>query len=595
MLILFYNYRSYSSLRYIDFVEYMAAVDPKLNETFIKMIDQHDFEMVIKKHRNLFSTNQLIEMFGEILKQPDKAANVTLAALILQRFKGEIDIKGREVTDIEKRQLEKLSNRMKTLSSINCSSTKKFTLFALFLDIIQSSQEILDMSGLLPEMVKRLQNEVTAVDADLRSVSLGLSKCLPKLNLDQELTIFASYKHHFDSVSPDQALDVFVNDAHQLNAHVSDFLFSRAKNIFDQKKDTNFLKGIWNKLTGSESRSQSQNMAKLFNRCIRDLKTQILSGAQVVRLVIDFPSVVAILKFFPNLSSGDLLPRDVIEKTRSILEESRKFFAAVESGKVTLTDLELLNDGNRLELLMSLGQMASSNPDRILMTSGLRIEERKAFFDAKDEFEKFSLHFEANQSELKKLGRQFRIDSDIMCLSSLCEVRMKKEQRITLKLQLIMPQDQLVIQRHNYLYAHSSIFRHFHHRVCIERGPVGNGLVEQNVDSDDDEYDPAVWKMVIQAAKDGLADFKVFAAELFRLQTLIAVVEDRFREIHQRQKLNAELELLRSSTPDATSRGSYRLDKVADVIDKLFEMNKFTDAAKAVNRVGFVSAHLCRV
>ena len=95
MLILFYNYRSYSSLRYIDFVEYMAAVDPKLNETFIKMIDQHDFEMVIKKHRNLFSTNQLIEMFGEILKQPDKAANVTLAALILQRFKGEIDIKGR--------------------------------------------------------------------------------------------------------------------------------------------------------------------------------------------------------------------------------------------------------------------------------------------------------------------------------------------------------------------------------------------------------------------------------------------------------------------------------------------------------------------
>jgi hypothetical protein len=449
----------------------------------------------------------------------------------------------------------------KYLSINNCSRSKKFALFSLFLDIILDCRPFFDMTDLLPDLAQRISTDLTN-DGNLSDVCKGWSECLPKVeHLDGDIhqKMMNRLRLHLVNVKPEACFEVFLAKANVLSKDVSEIIFSRGILILNEKTETNLLKGLLKKgkeFLGYANDSRSRNLATAFNECITKTKCYELECPEVFKVVTDHPSVSNFMKFFPKLQELKLLSSEVAENAKWILKQIAEFLERLDEGVLTFETFGLLKDTERVERLLSLHesiQEMKKEPGAthtIKTQITLRLKETEEFFNAKNELNIFKSKFNLSrktQVALDRLMRPFSFNSSVYFLKSFCEIRPAPLLPVVLKLGLITPEHRQIVSRFNALFNESSVFRQIHKTVVMDEETRQNendpneSFGEEEVDSDDDNEDIACWEEVIGAAKEMFDQFEDFVKRLSRLETSIAEVNRRFKVIHEKERLHEEL------------------------------------------------------
>ncbi len=455
----------------------------------------------------------------------------------------------------------------KYLSINNCSRSKKFALFSLFLDIILDCRPFFDMTDLLPDLAQRIITDLTN-DGNLSDVCKGWSECLPKvehLDGDVHQKMMNRLRLHLVNVKPEACFEVFLEKANVLSKDVSEIIFSRGILILNEKTETNLLKGLLKKgkeFLGYANDSRSRNLATAFNECIAKSKCYELECPEVFKVVTDHPSVSNFMKFFPKLQELKLLSSEVAKNAKWILNQITEFLERLDEGSLTLDTFGLLKDSDRVERLLSLHESiqemkkeaGATHTIKTLIT--VRLKEAEEFFNAKNELNIFKSKFNTNrktQAALDKLMRQFSINTSVMFLRVVCEIRPAPHLPVILKLHLITPEHRQIVSRFNALFNESSVFRQIHETVVLDEErrkseiDPNESFGEEGADSDDDIEDIDFWGKVIGAAKEMFDQFEDFVKRLSRLETSIAEVGRRFKVIHEKERLHEELIFMEKS------------------------------------------------
>ncbi len=455
----------------------------------------------------------------------------------------------------------------KYLSINNCSRSKKFALFSLFLDIILDCRPFFNMTDILPDLAQRIITDLTN-DGNLSDVCKGWSECLPKVeHLDGDIhqKMMNRLRLYLVNVKPEACFEVFLEKANVLSKDVSEIIFSRGILILNEKTETNFLKGLFKKgkeFLGYANDSRSRNLATAFNECIAKTKCYQLKCPEVFKVVTDYPYVSNFMKFFPKLQELKLLSSEVAKDAKWILNQISEFLEKLDEGVLTLDTFGLLKDTERVERLLSLHESiqemkkeaGATRTIKTLIT--VRLKETEEFFNAKNELNIFKSKFNINrktQAVLDRLMNQFSINTSVIFLKSVCEIRTASHLPVILKLELITPEHRQIVSRFNALFNESSVFRQIHKTVVMDEETRHNendpneSFGEEEVDSDDANEDIACWEEVIGAAKEIFFQFEDFVKRLSRLETTIAEVGRRFKVIHEKERLHEELIFMEKS------------------------------------------------
>ena len=554
-------------------------MDPKLANTFIKILNPPDMEAAILKHSDLFSPLQLIDMLAQVLTSSEQLRLIALK--IKKRIEADIQTIGRgELSADETARFDALGLRMKQVLSISCPLSKRSILIRLFLDIVLAAKKVFDLTELvLPEIGRRIKTDLSSAHFDLGVMSCALSSSLPIIaTLSKSLhdDLLGMFKRHVFTCSPEVACDIFLSEAKNLSPEISEALFNRAVLVFSSKND-NVFKALWKKVVGAEG-ERVKNLSRLFSQCIRSLEFGGGRGSpETIAAVTELPAAASVMKMYSKLHSLDLLDQDVEKKARLILNQTREFLARVKSGNLSLDQLSMLSSQDRLDRLVSLCECLEEvrQPEDVRLMVDLRMKERDAFFEAKLEFETFKSRFDGLSpklsAELEKVGSQFTVNTRVIQLESVCQMRQRRAEAIHLKLKHISSNDREVMRRHTDLFSKSFIFRKFHESVTRD----------ENFDAN---FDLLLWKKAIVVCTEAFSQFEDFVVELFRLETIIAVVEDKLKKIYHQGRLRDELRHLQNSILKSRLPGSYDAGHLEDIIDKLFTMHRYAEAAKAVQQ-----------
>jgi hypothetical protein len=395
----------------------------------LEVSEKEDIVIGDNNHSKVFTSNQLLVMLMGIWQQ---SANLNkICHKISDRFRED----GEQIqtrfynnsnilSEDDSAQIQKWLKVVKVFSEQALNERKKFALIGLFLEI---AVVIKPFSG-LPDFVSDLAQMISVdfvtgrIKADMFK---SVSACLAKFSLlDQHIhsELLNKFRDYLSNVSAEDCFDVFLDEAENLSAEISELFFDRAITSFSEKKGNGIISKAWKAsktFFGYKNKNQVQNLARLFSRCIADFNLDHLEGHELVLKATDLPAISNMMKFFPKLLDVSKLDTEIVKKGNQIIEEVDRFTIDLFKGRVTLQVCLMLKDQSRAERLISLHETLSdvrksmqefSNSDLKTLIR-LRIEETDAYHRAAEDVEGFVTKFKRKESdEIDQIASQFKVD-----------------------------------------------------------------------------------------------------------------------------------------------------------------------------------------
>jgi hypothetical protein len=581
-------------LRYLEYFSVMKAVDSKLDNVYISILEHHDIEKIICGHQEennnilLFTPLQLLEMLGEILDRVTSLQQV--CSRILTRFHEEVETfvknkrdEGLQEEDVN--QIQSWVNRMTKFLEIRYSQSRKSILFNLLLDVVIICKPIFEMPHFCSHLSQTICTDFSN-DVRLSELARSWSSYLPRFSqLDPNLhdQLLNRFKLFLVNVNPEDCFEAFLEEADFLSNDVSDAIFSRALVVFENKNESFFAKKIWNKgkeFLGFGSDSRANNLGRLFSQCIASLKCYNLDFVGAVKVVTEYPATSNLIKFFPKLLEMKLVGSDIVKSTRWIFTQVNTFLEQMKNGRLTVDVFGMLNENARVDRLLSLHEVIQEMETQAPVESfkfrtllNLRLREMNEFYQTKEAVSCFRSRFNQNEEmmfQLEEMMSQFSIDSDQVPLSSLCEMRTSPNQKIVLKLREITSEQIQIVARHNKMFGSSAVFRQIHEKVARK----------MNFAADRVEEISSAWETLITAAQEMFRCYEEVVESISVLNTPISQVQLYFDSVHRGGLLQQELKFM-----EETSMDKGWAKKVGVSIERLFTINKHAEAAKSVKTV----------
>lgn len=342
--------------------------------------------------------------------------------------------------------------------------------------MIDTSKVVADLAQIMSIDLQRSKNFGRITVRDMSSCIEKISTVDPQVHAE---LLEAFDCHYVSNISNDSCLNIYIEEAGQFSAEISDMLFKKAITIFsDKQSDSTFTK-LWDvgkALFGYETSSKAQNMARFFSHCIQDVKLENdLNPIRAFESLAGLPALSGMMKFFPNLLKRKLLQDEVIVKSQHILETVDQFSIYLSQGQLMLQDFTLLRNEAIINRFISLHECLAEvrNSEQVVRNNGLRdliklrLEEVDSFYKAREDVNKFVVKFD--NFKIENVMSQF--DRNCAQLKDVCKVR-TTEGAIELLLDGISPSDMDQVRRHNRYYENSAIFREINDDVLSDEEEV---------------------------------------------------------------------------------------------------------------------------
>ena len=470
-------------MKYLEYVSKMAAVDSRLTQVFLAMLEFQDMEEILTRHDMFISVLtplQLLELLQNILERSSQFSQI--CKKILARFHEEIlCIKSRSIDHKicleDGKQIQRWSNHITAVlhGSFPASVFKKYELFNLFLNIIIACQPLLGNNTLAEELAQRICADL-ATTGNFPQTCQAWSEFLPKFSsLNQPIykEMLKIFQAKVSKMKPEECLEALMTEVDIPTKEISDPLFARAVLSLEEK---NQASNFWGKVKsyvgmGNNNDHRVKNLARFYSKCISDLKCYNLPCPQATEAITDIPAASKLIKFFPKLVDSSLLTPEVIEKTKWILAQVNQFLDHLYLGQLSLETVAMLKDEARKDYLI-LFQECSEDiktikyifpSSDIKMLVKLRLKEMAEFYGAKQDIFGYLTRFEQTD-KFKRLMSQFEVDQSMTQLVDICQPRSRSAatEAITLKLDQIHPEELKIVKRHHFLFNQSVIFRQIH-------------------------------------------------------------------------------------------------------------------------------------
>ena len=296
-------------MKYLEYVSKMAAVDSRLTQVFLAMLEFQDMEEILTRHMfiNVLTPLQLLEMLQNILERSSQFSQI--CKKILARFQEEIlGIKERAV-DLkicleDGKQIQSWSNQIKAVLQGSCPDSvfKKYQLFNLFLNITIACQPLLGDNTLAEELAQNICADL-ATTGNFPRTCQAWSTFLPKfLSLNQPLhkEMLKTFLDKVSKMKPEECLEALMTEVDIPTKEISDPLFARAVLSLEEK---NQASNFWGKVKsyvgmGNNNDHRVKNLARFYSKCISDLKCYNLPCPQATEAITDIPAASKLIKFF---------------------------------------------------------------------------------------------------------------------------------------------------------------------------------------------------------------------------------------------------------------------------------------------------------
>ena len=330
-------YRKYSSLPYLEYVSVMKAVDPKLDQIYLEMLEFVDVEQILAQEDeqtlSLFSASDLLIMLQRIAQSSAKLQ--TVCGRLSRRFQDEgekikirITENNGKLPDEDTKQVQNWTKIITSFLNEGYTSPKKCSLINLFLDIVLVSKPFKSMPDLVDNLSQSIAIELSRQIA-LNDLCKSCSLYLEKLALiDKQIhdDLFTRFKQYLASVTPETCFDVYFTDGTSLSNQMSELLFERAVTVFNETKDASYFQrfiAYGKSIIGAEHNTRGKNLARLFSRFVDDF--EFPTDKSVFFTITDLPSTSNMMKFFSKLLELKLLETKVVEKANKIIHPVHQF------------------------------------------------------------------------------------------------------------------------------------------------------------------------------------------------------------------------------------------------------------------------------
>ncbi len=418
-------------------------------------------------------------------------------------------------------------------------------------------------------------------------------ECLSKIKQVDAVAHLEMVEKDFREVimrlEPDNCLGAFL-DLEDLDEEAMDVMMERINEIFDQKKDGNFVSRLWNSV--KETFGFSENKLKRLTRLIESCVTANMNGIdagnpeEAINKLTDKANLSNLLAIVPHLKQGEHLSKDIVKQIKGILKIVNDFNNLLIKGEITIKSMKTMNMSaaeidptgkcqRLLKLTASANEMLGEkqkdlvsvgNLEKILKARQQELQFVKKQRTTADDFFKKMRRFVV---ELPEECKSFSEDISNKALSEFCKPRNGLEDKIILKLNIHSGDsgDIGTMDKFNLYFNQSNIFRKFQEEVLKT-----SSLLK--------EEDGCTVEDMLHEATEVIGKFHAYCDKLFSSQIAVKDVEADFK----RGDTKKDLKDAANAIKDYKSYVD-KVDIVNEQIQALFLMQNCERSAAAVIEV----------